>query len=319
MIATVLIGFAAGAASALMFASIISGALISIVLVDLAALPLMVAAIGWGQLAAGVAGIFASLGVSAIFGLPHGIAFAVVFALPAWWLGHLVLLGRPVATGTPSGSAADVPQLEWYPVGRILLWIAAIAGLIVFAAMLSLGGDAAGVAAALKSSLLELLARTDLRADDAIVGALVALMPICAAIGIFLLLTLNLWLAAKITATSGRLRRSWPDLRTSALPPMTLVALCVAMAFCFTDGLLALFAKIIAAALMVAYAFTGFAVLHTLTSALKGRAFWLGSTYAIILLFTWPVLAMVMLGIADALFGLRARFLRTRPPPLPAP
>ena len=45
MIAIVLIGLAAGCASALMFASIISGALISLVLFYLAPLPLMVAAI----------------------------------------------------------------------------------------------------------------------------------------------------------------------------------------------------------------------------------------------------------------------------------
>ena len=53
-------------------------------------------------------------------------------------------------------------------------------------------------------------------------------------------LTLNLWLAAKITATSGRLHRPWPDLKSAALPPMTLVALSVALAFCFAGGLLAI-------------------------------------------------------------------------------
>ena len=70
---------------------------------------------------------------------------------------------------------------------------------------------------------------------------------------------------------------------------------------------------------MMAYAFTGFAVLHTLTMALKSRAFWLGSAYAVVVLFMWPVLAMVVLGLADAVFGFRARYLRSRPPPLPAP
>jgi len=30
------------------------------------------------------------------------------------------------------------------------------------------------------------------------------------------------------------------------------------------------------------------------------------------------VLAMILLGIADAIFGLRQRYLRGRPPPLPA-
>ena len=79
-----------------------------------------------------------------------------------------------------------------------------------------------------------------------------------------------------------------------------------------------MFAQIAAAALMMAYALTGFAVLHTLTLALKSRAFWLCCTYAIVVLFGWPVLAMVALGLADAVFGFRQRFLRGRPPPLPA-
>ena len=95
-------------------------------------------------------------------------------------------------------------------------------------------------------------------------------------------LTLNLWLAAKITATSGRLHRPWPDLKSVELPPMTLAALCVAIAFCFAGGMPALLAQIVTTALMMAYALTGFAVLHTLTLALKSRAFWLGCTYAIV-------------------------------------
>jgi mannose/fructose/N-acetylgalactosamine-specific phosphotransferase system component IIC len=68
---------------------------------------------------------------------------------------------------------------------------------------------------------------------------------------------------------------------------------------------------------MMAYAFTGFAVLHTLTLGLKSRALWLGITYAVVIVFSWPILAIAVLGLADAVFGLRQRYLRTRPPPLP--
>lgn len=107
---------------------------------------------------------------------------------------------------------------------------------------------------------------------------------------------------------------------TAELPTMTLVVLCVALAFCFTGGLLAIVAQITTAALMMAYALAGFAVLHTLTLALKSRAFWLGSAYAVVVVFGWPVIAMVILGLADAVFGVRERFLRNRqPPPLPTP
>jgi hypothetical protein len=319
MIALVLIGLAAGAASALMFTSMISGELISLVLIYLAPLPLMVAAIGWGPLCAAIGGLAATAALGAIFGLPLCAAFAIGVALPGWWLGHLVLLGRPAVDHSTPAAAPDSQDLEWYPVGRILLWIVAFATLATFALLLTRGGDAVSIMESLKHDLEQLLAAFAITADDQVIDALVAIMPICAVIGSFVVLTLNLWLAAKIAATSGRLRRPWPDLRTTALPPLTLAALCVAIAFCYTGGLTALLAKLITSALMMAYAFAGFAVLHTLTMTLKSRAFWLGSVYVIVVLFMWPVLAVVALGLADAVFGFRARYLRSRPPPLPAP
>src|SRR3954464_2654353 len=114
MMTTIFIALTAGCASALMFASIISGALISLVLFYLAPLPLMVAALGWGPLGASIGGIAAAIGLGAIFGLPYCIAFALTVALPAWWLGHLALLGRPVSNTAPAtGSARAVPTLEW--------------------------------------------------------------------------------------------------------------------------------------------------------------------------------------------------------------
>src|SRR5258708_23026951 len=56
MMTSLLIALAAGCASALMFASIISGALISLLLFYLAPLPLMVAALGWGPAGAAIGG-----------------------------------------------------------------------------------------------------------------------------------------------------------------------------------------------------------------------------------------------------------------------
>jgi len=320
MMAFGLIALIAGAASALMFASIVSGALISLVLFYLAPLPLMVAAIGWGPLCASLGGIAAAIGLGALFGLPYCIAFAVTVALPAWWLGHLVLLSRKVAAAHDTEPTAE-PELEWYPVGRILLWIAGFATLTTIAALLTLGTDADTIIGTLRRGLMRLLRATDPQTSGEtgqFVDALVRIAPAAATIVAMMTLTLNLWLGAKVTATSGRLRRPWPDMKTAELPPMTLVALCVALAFCFTGGLLAIVAQISAAALMMGYALTGFAVLHTLTLALKSRTFWLGSTYAVVVVFGWPVIAMVILGMADAVFGFRERFLRSRqPPPLP--
>jgi predicted membrane protein DUF2232 len=323
MIAIVAIAIAAGAASALMFASIISRVRLSLVLMYLAPLPLMVAAIGWGPLSAAMGGIAAATAIGLLFGLPYAIWYFVMAALPAWWLGHLVMLGRPIANAAHAGNGATppAPAMEWYPPGRLLLWIAGFAVLTTMTALLAISGDAAEISATMKRGLLGALKAggVEITADmNVVIDMLVATVPTFVAIGIVKMLTVNLWLAAKITATSGRLNRDWPDIRSTALPPMTLVALCVALAFCFTGGMPALLAQVVASALLMAYALTGFAVLHTLTRASPSRAIWLGLTYAIMLVFAWPLLIMVALGLADALFGFRERFARTHPPPLPA-
>jgi Predicted membrane protein (DUF2232) len=323
MIAILLIALAAGSASAFMFASIVSGALISLLLFYLAPLPLMVAALGWGPLGATIGGISAAIGLGAVFGLPYCIAFVVMVALPAWWLGHLALLGRPIVNGGAAGNGASpvAPDLEWYPVGRILLWISGFAAVTTMGALLTLGADAAAISGALRQGLLRILGLGDSASTAEIqqwIDSLVIIAPAAAAIVAMMTLTLNLWLAAKITATSGRLHRPWPDIKSAALPPLTLAALCLAIALCFAGGLPAMLALIVSTALMMAYAITGFAVLHTLTLAIKGRAIWLGCIYAIVIVFSWPLLAMVALGLADAIFGLRRRYLQGRPPPVPA-
>lgn len=311
MIAIVLIGLAAGSASALMFASVVSRTLISALLMYLASMPLMVAGIGWGPLSATIGGIAAALGVAAIFGFYHGIAYALIVALPAWWLSHLAMLGRP------TGEGPDPAALEWYPVGRLLLWIAGFAALITILTLLSVSADPLVIATAMKRSVMRVLAMHRLQADDSVIDTAAAMAPALIATGPLVMLTINLWLASRITATSGRLKRPWPDLKATALPPMTLVVLCVAVAFAFTGGLVALIAKISVGALLSAYMLTGFAVVHTLTLAMKNRGLWLTCIYAITILFVWPLLSMVALGLADSLFGFRDRFLRTRPPPLP--
>src|SRR3977135_666442 len=155
MITIVLIALAAGSASALMFASTISGALISLLLFYLAPLPVVMAALGWGPLSATIGGIAAATGLGAIFGLPYCIAFVLTVALPAWWLGHLALLGRPAANGASSGprASAVAPDLEWYPVGRILIWVTGFAALTTMAALLTLGSDAATITGSLRRGL----------------------------------------------------------------------------------------------------------------------------------------------------------------------
>lgn len=310
MMTGILISLAAGLASALMFASIASGALISLLLFYLSPLPLMMAALGWGSMAAAIGGLIAALGVGAMFGLPYMMAFAVTVALPAWWLGHLALLARTVP-GDPQDAPAQ-PALDWYPVGRILVWIAAFASLTTMGAMLTLGTDSAAISDALRRALTRIASMGESGTETATVRraieALVTIAPGAATLIAMMTLTMSLWLAAKITFTSQRLKRPWPDLRATKLPSLALVALAAAIALCFAGGLVAIMGQIVCAALLTAYGLTGFAVLHVVSQALPGRSMMLGILYAATLFVGWPLIGAIGLGLADAAFGIRERY-----------
>jgi hypothetical protein len=299
-----------------MFASIISGAMVSLLLFYLAPLPLMVAALGWGGTGSAIGGLVASLGLGASFGWPYMAAFAVTVALPAWWLGHLALLGRVVA---PAASPTDEPAtLEWYPIGRLIAWIAGLATLTTMAALLTLGTDGAAITEGLRRGLLKVLGErgTTPQGDiEQLVTALATIAPSAAAVVALLTLTVNLWLAGKITKTSGRLQRPWPDLKSASLPPMTLAVLSLALAASFVGGLIGIIGQIASAALLMAYALHGLATLHTLSQPIRNRNFMLGSTYALLLMFGWPIILVVALGLIDAVFNLRGRFAQRAQPP----
>ena len=108
------IGLGAGVASALLFASVASGSLLSIFLFYLAPLPIMIAAIGWNYWAGAIATLVAALGLAGSLGSVFLFAYLVGTGAPAWWLGYLAMLARPAVNG-------GAGTLEWYPPGRLVL------------------------------------------------------------------------------------------------------------------------------------------------------------------------------------------------------
>jgi hypothetical protein len=57
----------------------------------------------------------------------------------------------------------------------------------------------------------------------------------------------------------------------------------------------------------MAYAVVGSAVLHATTRGINGRGFVLAGIYAAVIVFGWPVLLLVLLGLIDPPLGLRRR------------
>ena len=315
MLVEILISLVAGLASAMMFASLASGAMISLALFYLAPLPLMVVALGWGSRTGLIGGIAAVIGLGVFISPIYMLAYAGMVALPALWLGHLALLARAADADASNGYTPST-TLDWYPVGRLLVWTAGFAALTTTGALLTLGTDEATIKAVMRQSLTHV---SDLANQgglppnptrDAVIDALVSIAPAAAALVAMLTLTVNLWLAAKIARTSQLLKRPWPDLRTTELPQPVLAALAIALILCFFGGLTSLVAKIVSAALLLAYGMTGFAVLHTVSQSMAGRSFMLGGLYALTLFIGWPLLGAIVLGLADAAFGIRRRYWR---------
>jgi hypothetical protein len=300
MMQIVLIGLGAGAAATLLFASVVSGSFAAIFLFYLAPLPILLAALGWSHWAGLIAAASAALAIGVLSG-SFFISVSVI-AFGAWWLGYLSLLARPVGNG--GGEA-----LEWYPVGRLVLWAAVIGTLIVAAAIPNFGTDQQSLQAGLRKVYERILR------DQSVVDMLVIAVPPAAAVFSTLTSVFNLWLAGRVVKVSGRLRRPWPDLSAMTMPTSSMIGLAAAIAGSFLPDLIGILAGVLAASLLMAFAILGFAVLHAITRGLGSRIVLLAGAYAAAIVFFWPLLAIAMLGLAENAFNIRARVLSKRGPP----
>ena len=319
MLQIVLVGVGAGAAAALLFASVASGSILATLLFYLAPLPILIAALGWSHLAGLVASLTAAAGLGATLGLYFFSAFLIGVGLPAWWLGYLALLARPVGA---NGSMT----LEWYPIGRLVLWAAIIGAALVIIAIPNFGTDKESFQTGLRAAFehaIQIQPRPSgplLGADmERVIDILVAALPPAAAVLATLISVFNLWFAGRIVRVSGRLRRPWPDLTALTLPPTTLGLLAIAIAGTFLPDLPGIACRIVAASLFMAYAILGFAVLHALTRGLSFRPVLLMAAYGAVIVLGWPVLAASFLGLAEAAFNIRARNGGSRAPPPATP
>jgi hypothetical protein len=308
------IGLGAGAAAALLFASLASGSLLALILFYLAPLPILIAAIGWSHWAALIAALAASAGLAALFGTLFALAFLIGVGLPAWWLGYLALLAQDDGSGRPEG-------LVWYPAGNLVFWAACLGAIIVIACIPFLGLDTGTVKSTLTGSLDRALPAADANNPEAVakrnavIAVLVTVAPMMIALMLTLIQSVNLWLAAKVVKISGRLKRPWPALAEMRLPAATPVLLAIAMVGSLLLGLFSIPA-ILLASLLTAYALIGLAVVHVVTRTMGGgRRVMLTGVYGAIIVLGWPTMVMSIIGIADTLFDIRGRSLRNNGPP----
>lgn len=320
MIKLVGLGLGAGIVSALLFAVVATGSPAGMVLSYAAPLPIIIVALGWHHLVGLLAAAIGALALSIGLRSSAGIAFALGPALPAWCLAYLALLARP---GRPEASGAGpeaMPALSWLTVGRLLFWTGVAGGFIALAAAVGLGGGDYGQFRTTLNRVTETLLRLELQggagrppgADappSGLVSVLVAIAPAVAGCVFSVALALNLWLAGKVVALSGRLPRPWPRARDARMDVTALGAFAAAILLAFGPGFLGVGGRALAGGLAMMFALQGLGLLHLATRGRSGRTALLTLAYILAIFFGGTFLPLLALaGMVDTATSFRRRF-----------
>lgn len=316
------VAFGAGLASALLFVVSTRGSGLAMALAYFSPLPLMIAASGFSFPAALLGALAGAALLVYAAQLPFGLGYFLGFAGPALLLA--ALLQTPLRSAPLLSRESASPGPRFMTPGALLTTIIllaiGVAGLGVVALVAHYQGFDAALTAILKrlgpalDELVESLrpAAADLDADK-IKRLLVMSAPAGVAASQTLLLSVNLWLAARTIEISGRLRRPWPSLPENlALPRLVAPAFLLAAGLSFKGGVIGVIGGAAAAATGFGLALHGLAALHGLTRDSRFRGAWLSGLYAAVLVLEpWSIVVLTVFGLIDSAFSLRARQARS--------
>ncbi|MCO4319759.1 YybS family protein [Phyllobacterium sp. 21LDTY02-6] len=294
------VGVLAGLAAALLTIGIIAQSPLATTLMLFSPLPIMVAALGWGT-SVGVVAVIAMAAIISLVTAPIvALVTILVTALPAAAAAYFTGLARPaLELGGPKDSYV------WYPLADTLLRVALIlaAGFIIIGALIGFG-DA--LAPRLLQEFTSFAASSDpsVAPDPAAIEQLVRyMMRVAPAIipAMWVLFTIaNLYLALRLTAASGRLRRprdDWP--RALRMPRAGLIIFAVACAGAFLPGGTGHAAMAIIGALGAGFTMAGFAMLHARTRGQPWRPVALWLAYLAASLFILALIPFFVAGLLD--------------------
>ena len=294
------VGVLAGLAAALLSVGVITQSTLAMALLLFSPLPIFVAALGWGTAAGFIAALSMAIAVSVLAAPTAALIVVLITALPAAAAAYFTGLARPA---DEIGGPKDV--YVWYPLADTLLRLALIVGtsFIVIGVMIGFGDDLAGELAKslgqqLAASNPELASNADVAQNMAefVVRVLPALQP---AIWMMVIVA-NLYLALRLTAASGKLRRpkdDWP--RALRMPRPALIIFAAACAACFLPGGVGYGATAIAGALGAGFMMAGFAMLHARTRGAPWRPVALWFAYLAVMLFAFVLFLFLLAGLFD--------------------
>lgn len=322
----IIIGIAAGLASALLFAVMATGSPIGLLLSYVSPLPVFIAALGWlpltGVLALAVSGALLSLTLTPKVGL----AYAIGIAAPAIGLSYLALVRRadilPAITTEPASppDAAPAGGGGMLSLGAILSFIPAVAAAVTLSGALSLASDHEQYIAQI-STALEKMLRTHLAAPggqspvlpnnisaEELVRLVVAVLPFATGASFTALFAANMWAGARAVALSGRLTRPWSALPDLLMPISSVGLFGIAMILSALGGFIGVYGQALAGGVTAALTMQGLAAVHRATRGKSARPALLGLTYAVLMLGQiWAVPLLALYGLYRVFTGAKQK------------
>lgn len=260
------VGVLAGFATVILSLGIATGSGLAVLLFFLSPLPIMIAGLGWGSVAGAIAVLVAAagIGIGANF---HTAAFILLTtALPAATAAHWLTLSRPATEiGGPAG------KLAWFPLSDVIFRLAIMTAVAFVIAGILVGYNESYVTSVADEMIRRLQeANPEFAFSDegraGFISAITNLIPLMQPAMWVLVLAGNLYLAMRISRSSGHLARpvdEWPI--SMRMPRMAIVALAVCVVLTFFPGGLGLAANVFVGALLAGFTLAGFATFHLRT------------------------------------------------------
>ena len=316
----IIIGILAGIASGVLYASASAGNFAGMMLASLASFPLFVAGLGWGVVTVLLGLAVLGAGYVFILGPGNGLGATLAIGAAPLMATWLALQNRPADATTPSeGEVADA-GVEWYPEGRLVVWMALLAGagvsLFVVLNSFGEGGFAQTISGQLEplfKAFAEQPNAPPAEQMEAFRTMLVAALPGGMSVVSVLSMVLSLALAIAVVKRSGVSLRPWAPFSELRFPRWAVWVLSLAAFATFLPGLAGTLGWVFAAAMFAAFVVLGIAVMHGLTAGNPMQPLLLAALYFLIIFFNVIVcLPLIILAMTDQAFNLRGR---TKPKP----
>ncbi|MFO0998606.1 MAG: DUF2232 domain-containing protein [Alphaproteobacteria bacterium] len=294
---------AGGILSGAMLGALMTGVPAAMLFLYAVPLPLYVAGLSLGTGACALAVAAGTAAATFMGGITMGGPFLVLFGAPAVFIVWKALSSRTTAT----------QEIEWYPVGNILGWLALFALAGIVAAAFAAAGSEGGFEGEIRRMVPEAV---NLLFEGPVPPELARrieqwarLFPAMLAMVWIAMTALNAALAETVLARKGRAKRPQPAWLSIEAPGWTPYAFSAAVILgAIGPPSLRFVGENLAPVLAMPYFFVGVAVAHSLARRLRTPALALVIFYMILILLGFVAMVLVAaLGFAEMWLGLRRR------------